>query len=101
MNTKQLMELFHNINYMNINELKGFCDDVGIPYKINIESSKNTFKKTSEIDRKAIIIRRIKLKVCCISSVISAGSARTTFMQSPWLPKLTSSRLITISTYIK
>ncbi|CAN5290733.1 hypothetical protein BH10PSE19_BH10PSE19_22860 [soil metagenome] len=63
MNNKAQIELFHHINYMNMDELKIFCNDIGIPYKIHIETSTGKLKKTNDIDRKGIIIKRIKFYV--------------------------------------
>lgn len=63
MSNKAQIELFHNINYMNMDELKIFCNDIGIPYKIHIEASTGKLKKTSEIDRKGVIIKCIKFYV--------------------------------------
>lgn len=59
-NKKEQTELFHNINYLNMAELKNYCNDIGIPYKIYIETSEGKLKKTSEIDRKGVIIKRIR-----------------------------------------
>lgn len=60
MNKHEKNELFQNINYMNFSELKTTCDKYKIPYKIHIEVSKNKLKKINDMDRKGIIIKRIK-----------------------------------------
>lgn len=60
MNKQQKIELFQSINYLNLAELKKICDKYTIPYKIHIEVIKNKAKKTSEVDRKGIILNRIK-----------------------------------------
>lgn len=60
MNQQEKNKLFDCINYMNMSELKEFCNCIGIPYKICVENAERKLQKTSELDRKGIVIARIK-----------------------------------------
>lgn len=52
-------KLFDNINYMMVKELQDFCDKHSIPYYIHYKC-KGKAVKTRELDRKGIVIGRIK-----------------------------------------
>jgi len=52
-------ELFKEMNYLNIKEYQGFCDQHEIPYHIHIETN-GGLKKTSETDRKNIVLARMR-----------------------------------------
>ena len=40
------------LNYLNLGEIRGFCSDRGIPYKILAEYPNGKMKATKDIDRK-------------------------------------------------
>jgi len=52
-------DLFKEMNYLNLKECQGFCDDHGIPYRIHIEMN-GRLKTTSEKDRKKIVLARMR-----------------------------------------
>lgn len=52
--------LAKDLNYLNMQEIKTFCDQVSIPYKIHYYRDKK-LRVSGEIDRKAIILDRIKI----------------------------------------
>jgi len=52
-------DLFKEMNYLNLKECQGFCDEHGIPYRIHIEMN-GRLKKTSEKDRKKIVLARMR-----------------------------------------
>jgi hypothetical protein len=52
--------LFEEMNYLNLEELHGFCSKRGIPYKILAEYSEGTVKATKDTDRKPIVLARIR-----------------------------------------
>src|SRR6266581_7858565 len=52
-------ELFKEMNYLNIKEYQGFCNTHKIPYHIHIEID-GRLKKTSEKDRKNIVLARMR-----------------------------------------
>jgi len=58
-NKEQLNLIIKDIYYLNITELVTFCDSHNIPYVIYEEQSNGQLKKTSAIDRKEIIIKKI------------------------------------------
>ena len=58
--TKQQKELFENLNYMNMEEIKTFCRAHKIEYVIFAEYEKGKLKKTRDDDRKGIILAKIK-----------------------------------------
>lgn len=51
--------LSEDIYYLNIAELRGFCDQHGIPYRIHIVTADGRFASTRDLDRKGVIIDRI------------------------------------------
>jgi hypothetical protein len=52
--------LLEDLNYLNTGEIKGFCKRHSIPYSIRIETTNGNYKKTSDDDRKGVILNRIR-----------------------------------------
>ena len=52
--------LLEELNYMNLEEIRGFCVPRGIPYKIVAEYSNGKTKVTKDTDRKPIVLARIR-----------------------------------------
>jgi hypothetical protein len=52
--------LFEELNYMNLEEIRGFCFPRGIPYRIVAEYSNGKTKVTRDTDRKPIVLARIR-----------------------------------------
>ena len=52
--------LLEELNYMNLEEIRGFCSARGIPYRIVVESSNGTVKATKDTDRKPIVLARVR-----------------------------------------
>ena len=48
------------LNYLNLEEIRGFCSDRGIPYKILAEYPNGKMKATKDIDRKPIVLARVR-----------------------------------------
>lgn len=57
---KQQKELFPQLNYLNISEYQNFCKKHQILFHIYIELPNGKLKKTSDKDRKGIVLSRIK-----------------------------------------
>ena len=55
----QRTELLENIYYLNMRELREFCDGHGIPYAIFFESEDGRIRKSRDADRKGIVIDRV------------------------------------------
>ena len=53
-------ELLRDLNYLNSTEIKTFCKRLSIPYRIAVETEDGTRRKTSEDDRKGVILNRIR-----------------------------------------
>jgi hypothetical protein len=51
--------LFEELNYMNLEEIRGFCSARGIPYKIMAEYPNGKVKVTKDTDRKSIVLARV------------------------------------------
>jgi len=51
--------LLEELNYMNLEEIHGFCDARGIPYRIVAEYA-NGVKVTKDTDRKPIVLDRVR-----------------------------------------
>ena len=45
---------------MNLEEIRGFCSARAIPYRIVVESSDGTVKATKDMDRKPIVLARVR-----------------------------------------
>jgi hypothetical protein len=52
--------LLDELNYMNLKEIRGFCSQRGIPYRILAESEDGTVKATKDTDRKPIVLARVR-----------------------------------------
>src|SRR6478735_7437646 len=52
--------LLEELNYMNLEEIRGFCVPRGIPYKIVAEYSNGKIRATKDTDRKPIVLARIR-----------------------------------------
>src|SRR5262245_10674644 len=52
--------LLEELNYMNLEEIRGFCSPRGIPYKIVAEYSNGKIKATKDTDRKPIVLARVR-----------------------------------------
>lgn len=53
-------KLLDELNYLNMDEIRSFCDDYGIPYRICILTPDGTRRRTPDIDRKGIILDRVR-----------------------------------------
>src|SRR5262247_471006 len=52
--------LLEELNYMNLEEIRGFCSERGIPYRIVAETSDGKVKATKDSDRKPIVLARVR-----------------------------------------
>jgi len=52
--------LLEELNYMNLEEIRGFCSVRGIPYRIMAESAGGKVKATKDTDRKPIVLARVR-----------------------------------------
>jgi hypothetical protein len=48
------------LNYLNLEEIRGFCSERGIPYKILAEYPNGEVKATKDTDRKPIVLARVR-----------------------------------------
>lgn len=55
----QRTELLENIYYLNMQELREFCDARGIPYTVYFETEDGRVRKSRDADRKGIVIDRV------------------------------------------
>ena len=53
-------QLLDDLNYLNMAEIKSFCQRHSIPYRITIETEDGSTKTTSEEDRKGVVLNRIR-----------------------------------------
>jgi hypothetical protein len=60
LNKEKQARLLEDLNYMNIEEIRGFCSARGIPYKILAEYPNGKAKVTKDTDRKPIILARVR-----------------------------------------
>jgi hypothetical protein len=52
--------LLEDLNYMNLEEIRGFCAERGIPYRIVAEYPHGKVKATKDTDRKPIVLARVR-----------------------------------------
>ena len=52
--------LLEELNYLNLEEIRGFCSERGIPWKILAEYPNGKVKATKDTDRKPIVLARIR-----------------------------------------
>jgi len=52
--------LFEDMNYMNLEDIRGFCSARGIPYKVVAEYPNGKVRTTKDTDRKPIVLARIR-----------------------------------------
>jgi len=52
--------LLEELNYMNLEEIRGFCSARGIPYRIVAEYPNRKVKATKDTDRKPIVLARVR-----------------------------------------
>ena len=52
--------LLEELNYMNLEEIRGFCSEHGIPYRILAEYPNGHVKATKDTDRKPIVLARVR-----------------------------------------
>src|SRR4029434_1805096 len=52
--------LLEELNYMNLEEIRGFCSERAIPYRIMVESADGKVKATKDTDRKPIVLARVR-----------------------------------------
>ena len=52
--------LLEELNYMNLEEIRGFCSPRGIPYRILAEYPKGRIGVTKDTDRKPIVLARVR-----------------------------------------
>jgi len=58
--TSERARLLEELNYMNLEEIRGFCSPRGIPYRIVAEYSKGRLRSTRDTDRKPIVLARVR-----------------------------------------
>src|SRR5262252_7901250 len=58
-NSEQARPL-EELNYMNLEEIRGFCSEHGIPYRIVAEHPNGKVKATKDSDRKPIVLARVR-----------------------------------------
>jgi hypothetical protein len=52
--------LLEELNYMNLEEIRGFCSERAIPYRIVAEYSSGKVKATKDTDRKPVVLARVR-----------------------------------------
>jgi len=52
--------LLAELNYMNLEEIRGFCSERQIPYRIVVACLDGTVKATKDTDRKPIVLNRVR-----------------------------------------
>ena len=57
---EERVRLLEQLNYLNLAEIRGFCSERGIPWKILAEYPKGKVRATKDTDRKPIVLARIR-----------------------------------------
>lgn len=53
-------KLLEELNYLNLDEIRGFCGPRGIPYKVLVEHPTGKTRATKDTDRKPIVLARLR-----------------------------------------
>jgi hypothetical protein len=54
------LTLLDDLNYLNMDEIREFCDEHKVPYTIWVESADKKLRRTRDDDRKGVILDRIR-----------------------------------------
>src|SRR5215831_11991766 len=57
---RERARLLEELNYLNLEEIRGFCAERGIPYRIVAEHPNGSVKGTKDTDRKPIVLARVR-----------------------------------------
>jgi hypothetical protein len=57
---REQTRLLEELNYLNLEEIRGFCSARGIPYKVLAEYPDGKVKHTKDTDRKPIVLARVR-----------------------------------------
>ena len=57
---KERHQFLDDLNYLNMAEIKSFCQRFSIPYKITIKAKDGSTRNTGEEDRKGVVLSRIR-----------------------------------------
>jgi len=60
LNKTERRELHHDLNYLNLSEIRDFCKQHSIPYTIWVETDSGEKKRTRDADRKSVVLGRIR-----------------------------------------
>jgi hypothetical protein len=60
MTASERARLLEDVNYMNLEEIRGFCSARGIPFRIVAEHADGTVRATKDRDRKPIALARVR-----------------------------------------
>lgn len=60
LNKTEQQKLLEDLNYLNVGEIRTFCKEHAIPYTIYIETEGGNQRKTSDKDRKGVVLDRIR-----------------------------------------
>jgi hypothetical protein len=52
--------LLEELNYLNLGEMRSFCQRHGIPYRIFIEDESGARRSTKDTDRKSVVLERVR-----------------------------------------
>ena len=88
---KEQQELLDDLNYLNLSEIKLFCNRHSIPYRIAIETPEGTRKITREDDRKGVILSRVR-HFLRTGEILEGTSFKATVVCLDPLPKKITAR---------
>src|SRR5262247_3997982 len=60
LNKSEQERFLEELNYTNLEEIRGFCSARGIPYRIVAEHADGTVRATKDTDRKPIVLARVR-----------------------------------------
>ena len=60
LNREERARLLEELNYLNLGEIRRFCSERGIPFKILAEFPNGKIKATKDVDRNPIVLARVR-----------------------------------------
>jgi hypothetical protein len=61
---------------LNLEEIRGFCSERGIPYRIVAEYPNGKVKATKDTDRKSIVLERVRRYLATVRLIVDESQGR-------------------------
>ena len=73
--------LLEELNYMNLEEIRGFCSERGIPFRIVAEYTNGKMRATKDTDRKPIVLAPVRRYLANLLIIFETSGLRNEFCE--------------------